>query len=100
MATGLGCVYRQAPLTDAQRMMLDAQRQMAGNQALAKLRAEGVPCGTCGALNPVADPAAVQVVCPSRSSWCSDSGSAGSYCVAPGGGGGAITLRSRPPGYW
>jgi hypothetical protein len=41
----------------------EIQRQIAGNQALAKLRAEGVPCHRCGARNPILDPTAVQVVC-------------------------------------
>jgi hypothetical protein len=46
-----------------ERFLLDMQRQVAGNQALAKLRAEGVVCHACGARNAVVDPAAVQVVC-------------------------------------
>jgi hypothetical protein len=58
---------RTEPVTryfsDGQRMMLDAQRQISGNQALARLRAQGVPCGQCGARNPVTEEAAVQVIC-------------------------------------
>jgi hypothetical protein len=50
-------------LSDMQRVALDAQRQIAGNQALARLRAEGVPCGQCGARNPVTEDAAVQIIC-------------------------------------
>jgi hypothetical protein len=50
-------------LSDGQRMMLDMQAQVPGNQTLARLRAEGVPCSRCGAKNPVTDEAAVQIVC-------------------------------------
>jgi DNA-directed RNA polymerase subunit RPC12/RpoP len=56
-------------LSDAQRLLLDAQQQIAGNQALARLRAEGVPCSRCGARTPVTEQAAVQVICQ--------------YCKAP-----------------
>jgi len=41
----------------------DPAGQIAGNQALARLRAEGVRCGGCGGLNPVPDDGSVQVVC-------------------------------------
>jgi DNA-directed RNA polymerase subunit RPC12/RpoP len=50
-------------VTDKERFVLDMQRQMAGNRALKDLRTAGVPCHRCGAQNPIADPAAVQVVC-------------------------------------
>jgi DNA-directed RNA polymerase subunit RPC12/RpoP len=52
-------------VSDKERFFLDMQRQMEGNKALARLRAEGVPCHACGARNPVTDVAAVQVVCKS-----------------------------------
>lgn len=50
-------------VSDAQRMMLDMQAQISANQALSRLRAEGVPCSRCGAKNPVTEEAAVQIVC-------------------------------------
>ena len=53
----------EAHVQGKERFFLDMQRQMEGNQALARLRAEGVACHACGARNPVVDPAAVQVVC-------------------------------------
>jgi hypothetical protein len=52
-----------ANVQDKERMMLDIQHQMEGNRALEQLRTAGVPCHKCGAKNPVADPAAVQVIC-------------------------------------
>jgi DNA-directed RNA polymerase subunit RPC12/RpoP len=57
--------YVTAHVSDKERFALDMQRQMAGNQALAQLRAAGVPCQACGARNAIVDPAAVQVVCTS-----------------------------------
>jgi DNA-directed RNA polymerase subunit RPC12/RpoP len=61
-----GC-RRVEPVTryvsDAQRMMLDMQRQIAANQELARLRTDGVPCSRCGAKNPVTEEAAVQIIC-------------------------------------
>jgi DNA-directed RNA polymerase subunit RPC12/RpoP len=53
----------QRYFADGQRLMLDMQRQIAGNQALARLGTDGVPCSRCGGLNPVTEAAAVQVVC-------------------------------------
>lgn len=50
-------------LSDAERFTLDMQRQVAGNEALKRLRAEGVSCSRCGGKNPVPDDGAVQIPC-------------------------------------
>lgn len=63
-----GCGRRQfvnAYIPDAERFALDMQRQRAGNDALARVRAEGVACGRCGASNAVPGDGAVQFPCAS-----------------------------------
>ncbi len=52
-----------AYISDTERLGLDMARQLAGNQALAELRADGVPCGQCGGHNAVPDDGSVQVLC-------------------------------------
>lgn len=62
-----GCGRRQPVsdyVSDEERFALDMQRQVAGNEALVRLRAEGVPCGKCGAKSAVPDDGSVQLVCP------------------------------------
>ncbi len=61
-----GCGQRQRVsdyVSDEERFALDMQRQVAGNEAFARLKAEGVPCGACGAKSPVPDDGSVQLVC-------------------------------------
>jgi hypothetical protein len=50
-------------ISDEERFALDMQRQVAGNEAFARLRAEGVPCGKCGAQNSVPDDGSIQLTC-------------------------------------
>jgi hypothetical protein len=50
-------------ISDKERFALDMARQVAGNQALLRLQAEGVPCGRCGGKNAVPDDGSVQVQC-------------------------------------
>jgi DNA-directed RNA polymerase subunit RPC12/RpoP len=52
-----------AHVSDAERMQLDMQRQIDGNEAYKRLIAEGVPCGRCGGKNEVLGDGSVQVVC-------------------------------------
>ncbi len=52
-------------IPDAERFELDMQRQVAGNQELARIKAEGAPCGNCGALNAVPSDGSIQFVCTS-----------------------------------
>ncbi|MCC7540069.1 MAG: hypothetical protein IT379_27875 [Deltaproteobacteria bacterium] len=52
-----------AHVSDEERFALDMARQVAGNEALKRLKAEGVPCTKCGARNPVPDDGSVQLVC-------------------------------------
>jgi len=52
-----------AYISDAERLTLDMQRQVAGNQALAALRASGVACPRCGGQNDVPGGGALQVAC-------------------------------------
>ena len=44
---------RERAASRRERFALDMQRQSAGNEALARVRAEGVICGRCGASNAV-----------------------------------------------
>lgn len=50
-------------VSDRERFELDMQRQVAGNEALKRLEAEGVPCGRCGGHNQVPADGSVQFVC-------------------------------------
>jgi hypothetical protein len=50
-------------ISDKERLDIDMARQVAGNQAFARLKAEGVPCGKCAGVNHVPDDGSVQVVC-------------------------------------
>jgi ribosomal protein S27E len=50
-------------LSDGDRFRMDMARQIAGNQALKALKAEGVPCPKCGGKNHVPDDGSVQVPC-------------------------------------
>ena len=52
-----------AYISDKERLDIDMARQIAGNEALARLRAEGVPCVRCAGRNAVPDDGSVQVVC-------------------------------------
>jgi hypothetical protein len=52
-----------AHVSDAERLQLDMARQIAGNQSLKQLRAEGVACDRCGGTNPVPDDGSVQIIC-------------------------------------
>lgn len=48
---------------DAERMQLDIDRQVAGNQAVAELLRTGVSCPKCGAPNALSEPISVQHLC-------------------------------------
>jgi len=50
-------------LSDKVRLELDMARQVAGNEALKRLQAEGVPCTKCGGRNPVPEDGSIQLVC-------------------------------------
>lgn len=50
-------------ITDAERLAIDMQRQIAGNQAMEELVRSGVRCDRCGAPNRVPRPIPVQVIC-------------------------------------
>jgi DNA-directed RNA polymerase subunit RPC12/RpoP len=50
-------------ISDAERLEIDMQRQIAGNAAVAELVRNGIPCDRCGAPNQVPEPIPVQVVC-------------------------------------
>ncbi|MBX3227028.1 MAG: hypothetical protein KIT84_41275 [Labilithrix sp.] len=50
-------------VSDGERLAIDLGRQVAGNDALARLRAEGVECSRCGGKNAVPDDGSVQIVC-------------------------------------
>lgn len=50
-------------ISDQERFELDMQRQVAGNEALKRLQAEGAPCTQCGGKNPVPTDGSVQFVC-------------------------------------
>jgi hypothetical protein len=52
-----------AHISDGERLAIDMQRQVAGNQALAALRSSGVACPRCGGKNDVPGGGAVQVPC-------------------------------------
>ena len=61
-----GCGSTQpvaAYISDRDCFAMDMARQVAGNQALKQLRAEGVTCPQCGAKNAVPDDGSVQVPC-------------------------------------
>ena len=61
-----GCGQTQAIhayIPDDERFRLDMERQVAGNDALKRIQAEGVPCGRCGGQNRVPDDGSVQFVC-------------------------------------
>lgn len=64
---GCGSCHRTQPVSDyvsdAERFQLDMARQVAGNEALKRLQAEGVPCGRCGGRNRVPEDGSVQIVC-------------------------------------
>lgn len=62
--TSCGKVQRVADyISDRERFELDMKRQVAGNEAFARLRAEGVPCTSCGGQNAVPDDGSVQIRC-------------------------------------
>lgn len=50
-------------VSDRERLELDMKRQVEGNAALARVRAEGLHCGSCGAHNAVPADASVQFPC-------------------------------------
>lgn len=50
-------------ISDEERFALDMKRQVAGNEALKKVLADGVVCGRCGGKNQVPDDGSVQIVC-------------------------------------
>lgn len=52
-----------AYISDAERLALDMARQQAGNEALARLYAEGLTCHRCGGHNTLVDDGAVQHPC-------------------------------------
>lgn len=58
---------RRQPITlyisDRERFELDMRRQVAANAELARARAEGVPCLSCGASCPVPDDGSIQTRC-------------------------------------
>ncbi len=61
-----GCNHEQRIadyVSDAERLEIDMQRQVAGNEALKRLAAEGAPCGRCGARTPVSERGVVQIAC-------------------------------------
>ncbi len=64
--TCAGCGVEQqvdAYVSDRERLEIDMARQTAGNEALKRLKAEGVACGKCAGNNPVPDDGSVQLVC-------------------------------------
>lgn len=50
-------------VSDKERLDLDMARQIAGNEAFKRLKAEGVPCVRCAGVNAVPDDGSVQLVC-------------------------------------
>lgn len=50
-------------VSDRERLEADMARQIAGNEALTRLRAEGVACPRCGGQNAVPEGASVQFPC-------------------------------------
>ncbi|MGE0792421.1 MAG: hypothetical protein AB7S26_42495 [Sandaracinaceae bacterium] len=52
-------------INDGERLKIDMARQVAGNRAVERLLAEGVPCPKCGAQNTVPTPVPVQIACAS-----------------------------------
>src|SRR5690606_20596512 len=50
-------------ISNNERFRLDMARQLAGNQALLRLQAEGVDCPSCGGKNAVLDDGSMQVTC-------------------------------------
>lgn len=52
-------------ISDADRLMIDQARQIAGNEELKKLQATGMNCRKCNAHNSVAEPIEVQQLCAS-----------------------------------
>jgi hypothetical protein len=50
-------------ISDAERLELDQQRQIAGNEALAALVRSGIACDRCGAPTQVPEPVPVQLTC-------------------------------------
>lgn len=61
-----GCASTQSIdhyIPHEERFRLDMERQVAGNEALKRLQAEGVPCGRCGGENAVPADGSVQFTC-------------------------------------
>lgn len=61
-----GCGVTQAIddyIPHEERFRLDMERQVAGNEALRRIQADGVPCGRCGGQNAVPDDGSVQFTC-------------------------------------
>ena len=52
-------------ISDAERLAIDMARQIAGNEELQRLQAEGLRCRKCNAHNAVAEPIEVQQLCTS-----------------------------------
>jgi hypothetical protein len=52
-----------AYVSDKERLEIDMARQIAGNEAFKRLKAEGVPCVRCAGKNAVPDDGSVQLVC-------------------------------------
>lgn len=50
-------------VSDRERFELDMQRQVAGNEALKRLEAEGAPCTKCGGRTPIPERGLVQLAC-------------------------------------
>jgi hypothetical protein len=50
-------------ISDRERFEIDMQRQVAGNEALKRLEAEGAPCTKCGGHTPVPERGLVQLAC-------------------------------------
>lgn len=50
-------------ISDGERFAMDMQRQVAGNDALEALKANGVPCTKCGGINPFPPDGQIQTVC-------------------------------------
>lgn len=64
--TCAGCGTEQRVVdyvSDKVRLDLDMERQLAGNQALRDLRADGLACKSCGGQNAVPDDGSIQIVC-------------------------------------
>ncbi len=53
----------EAYISDKERLDIDMARQLAGNEAFKRLKAEGVPCVRCAGKNAVPDDGSVQLVC-------------------------------------